>query len=296
MITLRDAALLFGANERTILYWAKQNNITLTKVGESWMVDDVAISKLFAHNIRWGKEYMKEEISIREEALTNAILQIDDLIYLFKSVKRIAPIFRLIIQEMSQLIPHEQKKAVFLEVISGTGISEVAKNHGISFARACYLYESSLTIIRSHQGFFSNYLNILADKETQINRLQIQNNNLKQHITTIHAVLEKERIKDTNEQLTGMAEENIPWTVVKLLSLNLLTELNLDTRNINCLRVLDIVTVEDLLRFIKKGGGLNSLFMVRNFGVKSCKALVHELENIGIFDSEGNSGLFKYIE
>ena len=38
MITLCDAALLFDANKHTILYWAKQNNITLTKVGESWMV------------------------------------------------------------------------------------------------------------------------------------------------------------------------------------------------------------------------------------------------------------------
>lgn len=296
MITLRDAALLFGANERTILYWAKQNNITLTKIGESWMVDDVAISKLFAHNIRWGKEYMKEEINIREEALTNAILQIDDLIYLFKSVKRIAPIFHLIIQEMSQLIPHEQKKAVFLEVISGKRISEVAQNYGISFARACYLYESALTMIRSHQGFLSNHLRILADKEHEITKLQIQNNNLKQHIKTIHTVLEKERIKEDNEQLTEMAEENIPWTTVKLLSMNLLTELNLDTRIINCMKVLDIVTVEDLLRFIKSGGGMKSLFMARNFGAKSCKTLTLELEKLGIFDSEGNSILFKYIE
>lgn len=253
MITLRDAALLFDANERTILYWAKQNNITLTKVGESWMVDDVAISKLFAHNIRWGKEYMEEEISIREEALTNAILQIDDLIYLFKSVKRIAPIFRLIIQEMSQLIPNEQKRTVFMEVLSGKGISEVAKNSGLSFTRTCYLYESALAIVRSHQGFFSNHLTILADKETEINRLKIQNNNLKQHIKAIHTVLEKERVKGNNEELTGMAEENIPWTIVKLLSMNLLTELNLDTRTINCMKVLDIVTVIffDLLKIVE---------------------------------------------
>lgn len=296
MITLRDAALLFDANERTILYWAKQNNITLTKVGESWMVDDVAISKLFTHNIRWGNEYMEKEISIREEALTNAILQIDDLIYLFKSVKRIAPIFRLIIQEMSQLIPNEQKRTVFMEVLSGKGISEVAKNSGLSFTRTCYLYESALAIVRSHQGFFSNHLTILADKETEINRLKIQNNNLKQHIKAIHTVLEKERVKGNNEELTGMAEENIPWTIVKLLSMNLLTELNLDTRTINCMKVLDIVTVEDFLRFIKNSGGLKSLFMARNFGEKSCKILVHELEKLGVIDSEGNSNLFKYIE
>ena len=197
---------------------------------------------------------------------------------------------------MSQLIPHEQKKAVFLEVISGKRISEVAQNYGISFARACYLYESALTMIRSHQGFLSNHLRILADKEHEITKLQIQNNNLKQHIKTIHTVLEKERIKEDNEQLTEMAEENIPWTTVKLLSKNLLTELNLDTRLINCMKVLDIVTVEDLLRFIKSGGGMKSLFMARNFGAKSCKTLTLELEKLGIFDSEGNSILFKYIE
>lgn len=296
MITLRDAALLYNASERTILYWAKQYNITVTRVGESWLVDDVAISKLFAHNIRWGNEYFKEEINIREEALTKAILQIDDLIYLFKSVKRIAPIFHLIIQEMSQLIPHEQKKAVFLEVISGTRISKVAQNHGISFARACYLYESALTIISSHQGFFSNYLNILADKELEINSLQIQNRNLRQHINMIHTILEKETGENGNGQLAGIVEEHIPQAIVKILSLNLLTELSLDTRTINCMKVLDIVTVEDLLRFIKQGGGLNSLYMARNFGVKSCEALVHKLEKLGVIDSEGNSSLFKYIE
>lgn len=296
MITLRDAALLYNANERTILYWAKQNNITLTRVGESWMVDDTAISKLFAHNIRWGDKYMEEELRIREEELTKAILQIDDLIYLFKSVKKIVPFFRLIIQEMGQLIPHEQKKAIFLEVVSGKGISEVAQNLGISFARACYFYESALAIIRSHQGFFNNYLNILADKELEINKLQIQNNNLKQHIEMIHTVLEQERVKKDNDQLTEMAEENIPLRIVKLLSLNLLAELDLDTRTINCMKVLDIVTVEDLLRFIKSRGGLKSLYLARNFGVKSCKTLVLKLEALGVMDSEGNSCLFKYIE
>lgn len=103
-----------------------KNNITVTKIGESWMVDDVAISKLFAHSIRWGKEYIEEEISIREEALTNAILQIDDLIYLFKSVKRIAPIFHLIIQEVKSYksIVHKLEK---LGVIDSEGNSRLFK-------------------------------------------------------------------------------------------------------------------------------------------------------------------------
>lgn len=112
----------------------------------------------------------------------------------------------------------------------------------------------------------------------------------------IHTILEKEMGENGNRQLAGMVEEHIPLAIVKILSLNLLTELSLDTRTINCMKVLDIVTVEDLLRFIKQGGGLNSLYMARNFGVKSCEALVHKLEKLGVIDSEGNSSLFKYIE
>lgn len=290
MITLRDAALLFDANERSILYWAKKNNITVTKVGDSWMVDDVAISKLFAHNIRWGNKYIEEEIRVREEALTNALLLIDDLIYLFKSVNHIAPIFRLIIHEMSQLIPDEEKKTIFLEVISGKSISEVAENLGISFTQASHLYESAISIIRKHKDFLSNHLTILADQETEINKLKIQNNNLKQHIKIIRTVIEQNRSKDTTEMT-----EDIPLPVVKLLSSNFAKDLKFDTRITNCMRSLYIDTVEDLLRYIKDNGGIQSIFEARNFGQKSFERLVLELEKLGIIDSDGNSDLLKYI-
>lgn len=89
--------------------------------------------------------------------------------------------------------------------------------------------------------------------------------------------------------------EDIPLPVVKLLSSNFAKDLKFDTRITNCMRSLYIDTVEDLLRYIKDNGGIQSIFEARNFGQKSFERLVLELEKLGIIDSDGNSDLLKYI-
>lgn len=294
MITLREAALLYDTNERNILHWAKKNNITVTRYGESWMVDDIAISKLFAHNIRWGNEYLEEELKVREEVMSNALLQIDDLIYLFKSVKEIAPFLRLLIDEMAMLIPNEQKRAIFTEVVSGKGISTVAKNHGISFDKACYLYNSALSIIKNHIGFLTNYRDILAEKELEIKKLSILVTNQKNHINTLHTFMDKQQLI-SYDWITNIVEEHIPRRIVCLLAINVHTGLQLDTRILNCLRGLEINTVEDLVRFIRNEG-LNKFLSCRNLGMKSLKILKAELLKHGIINKDGNSELFAYIE
>lgn len=294
MITLREAALLYDTNERNILNWANKHKITVTRYGQSWMVDDVAISKLFAHNIRWGNEYLEEELKVREEVMSKALLQIDDLIYLFKSVKEITPFLRLLINEMAMLIPHEQKRAIFTEVVSGKGISIVAENHDISFDKACYLYNSALEIIKSHLGFLTNYRCILAEKELEIQKLSILVTNQKNRINTLHTFMDKQQLI-SYDWITNVAEEHIPRRIVRLLTTNVHTGLQLDTRILNCLRVLEINTVEDLVRFIRNEG-FSKFLNCRNLGKKSFKILKAELIKQGIINKDGNSELFTYIE
>ncbi|WP_147399803.1 DNA-directed RNA polymerase subunit alpha C-terminal domain-containing protein [Bacteroides fragilis] len=185
-----------------------------------------------------------------------------------------------------------------MEILSGKDLYEVAEEHQISLDKVCQLYESAIRIINRNQEFFRSYRTKLAGLELEVRKLQIQNRNQKEHIKTLHTVFDKTRFLYKLDKYVTLeqADEDIPWLTVKLLSLNLLTELNLETRIKNCLRTLGIITVEDLLRYIKRGGGMRCLSGSRNFGAKSCKTLILELEKIGVMDSDGDSQLFKYIE
>lgn len=290
MITLSNAALLYNVNEQTILQWVEQYDIILAKEDDRWMLDDEAISKLFAQNIRWDSK-------VREREPAKAHQQIDDQIYRYKSFLKVDSFLCLLINELAMLIPNEEGRAVFVEVLSGEDLSEVAERREISFNKARHLYESALKIIDRNKGFLRNYRTKLANVELEARKLQIQDKNLREHINTLHAVLDDSRyVYKTNRRIMEQAEENIPWVTVRLLSLNLLTDVNLETRVANCLKKLGLVTVEDLLRYIKRGGGLKCLAKYRNFGTRSCEMLILELEKIGVMDSDGNSKLLKYIE
>lgn len=298
MIALSDAALLYNIDEKNILHWAEQNNVALTRSGDTWLMDDDAVSKLLLENPCMSSKLTEEDIHAGEKEFAEILMQMNKQPYWSKSLKKTDSFLYYMICEMGMLIPDEEKRDVFMEIMSGKDISEVAKKYKISFDRASQLYESAIRIINRNQGFLKNYRAKLANVEWEVRKLQIQNRNQKEHINTLHAVFEKTRFMYKLDKHIALeeTEEDIPWVTVRLLSLNLLTDLNLETRITNCLKALGIITVEDLLRYIKRRGGMRCLSTSRNFGEKSCKTLILELEKIGVMSPDGNSQLFKYIE
>lgn len=82
--------------------------------------------------------------------------------------------------------------------------------------------------------------------------------------------------------------------VVELLCLLIEEVVAVDTRTHGCLVVLDLKTVEDLVRFIKENG-FQKLLKTKYFGKLSLEKFKASLIQERIIDESENSYLFEYI-
>lgn len=294
MIPLRYFVKMFQKDEEDLLRWLRLNKITSSKIGNTWLVDEVSFYRVVRLNLKLSHydEYLAEEIKSREIEITNILLQLDDLMYLFKSAFKISPALRLLINEMALLITDEQKRNVFTDVMSGIHITKVAEKYGVTFQQACYLNDAAMKCIGNRLGFINEYRCNRAKEKLTIRRLEIINQNQWSEIVALKDELN--RIKDEGASSKGYTEEKIPDLVVKLLSLRLKYDLDLNTRCVNCLRTYELETVEDLLRFIKDNS-IERLMTARNLGQKSIMELKGKLEQAGIIDKTGHSYLMKYL-
>lgn len=294
MIPLRYFVKMFQKDEEDLLRWLRLNKITSSKIGNTWLVDEASFYRVVRLNLKLSHydEYLAEEIKSREIEITNILLQLDDLMYLFKSAFKISPALRLLINEMALLITDEQKRNVFTDVMSGIHITKVAEKYGVTFQQACYLNDAAMKCIGNRLGFINEYRCNRAKEKLAIRRLEIINHNQWSEIVALKDELN--RIKDEGASSKGYSEEEIPDLVVKLLSLRLEYDLDLNTRCVNCLRTYELETVEDLLRFIKDNS-IERLMTARNLGQKSIMELKGKLEQAGIIDKTGHSYLMKYL-
>lgn len=294
MIPLRYFVKMFQKDEEDLLRWLRLNKITSSKIGNTWLVDEASFYRVVRLNLKLSHydEYLAEEIKSREIEITNILLQLDDLMYLFKSAFKISPALRLLINEMALLITDEQKRNVFTDVMSGIHITKVAEKYGVTFQQACYLNDAAMKCIGNRLGFINEYRCNRAKEKLTIRRLEIINQNQWSEIVALKDELN--RIKDEGASSKGYTEEKIPDLVVKLLSLRLKYDLDLNTRCVNCLRTYELETVEDLLRFIKDNS-IERLMTARNLGQKSIMELKGKLEQAGIIDKTGHSYLMKYL-
>lgn len=291
MIPLHYLAAIFKKDEEDILRWIKQYKITSSKIGNTWLIDEVSFCRVIRQKMRLSHydEYLAKEVQIRKDEISDILLQMDDLIYLLRSLKKISPLLRLLIKEMASLISNDLKRNIFVDVTSGMNISKVAQKYNITFEMACNIYNASLAYVEKKLGFICNYRNSLAENELKIRRLEIESKNQRIEINRLLNIISR-----TTFEFAYSPPVFIPASGVKLLSLSLTYDLGLDIRVINCLRTLDLETVEDLLRFVKEHG-FNRLLGYRNFGKESLNSLKVKLIQLGIMDKNGNSDLFDYL-
>lgn len=297
MIPVEKAALLYCTNKRDIVNWAKKHQLTISRIGNKLLVDEIGLQRIIELNTRLSRydEYLEEQVRIREKEMTNVLIQIDDLIYLFKSVRKVSPTLRLLVEEMAELIPSEIKRNIFIAILQGGKIDTIAKQFDLSYDKVCYYYESALKYINNKAGFLKDYRKTLIDKELEIRKCQIENVNLKAQLSKYSEILDRMGYLDESEAPINHEKREIPAEIIRTLSINVLTSLNLDIRICNCLRALDLWTVEDLLRYMKDKGWERFLES-RNFGKKSLKILKKKFEETGIVMSDGSSDLFEYLK
>lgn len=293
MIPLHYLAAIFQKDEKDILRWIKQYKITSSKIGNTWLIDEASFCRVIRLKMRLSQydEYLAKEVEIRKDEISEILLQLDDLIYLFRSLKKISPLLRLLIEEMASLISNELKRNIFTDVTSGMNISKVAQKYNLTLEKACSIYNASLACVEKKMGFVYEYRNTLAASKLKIRRLEIECKNQKTEIDRLLYIIDRATFDFSDSSHSPVF---IPASAINLLSLSLTYDLDLDIRIINCLRALDMETVEDLLRFVKEHG-FNRLLSYRNFGRESLSSLKMKLIQSGIIDENESSDLFDYI-
>lgn len=296
MIPLSDAAIQYGIDEVTIRNWAGRYNIDMFRSGGIWMVNETDLDRVVALNAikSFNELYLAKEIEIRQEEISQIILGLDDLAYLLRSSHKIAPLLRVVINEIALLIPDNLKRCIFMDVNLKMSLSDVAKKYDLPYNKACYLFECALKCVNNNLGFIVGYQDTINELELKVKKLMIEKRNLQSKIEILSDSLEHLRFHDLT-MLQGFENTNqVPLDYVKILSMRIIEDFNFETRVINCLQALGIVTIEDLLRLIKTNG-FNKLLNTRNFGKKSLKELKSKLIELGIMDDDESSYLFSYI-
>lgn len=289
MISLSYLAKLFQQDENDFFHRLKSNNVPISIVKSTLMVDE----RCLLHNLLSDyDEYLKEEKRIREEEINTILEELDDLAFLLKSFKKMSPTLRLLIKEMSLHIPAGLKRTIFIETTRGTHLSVVAKEHGLTFSQACKYFSSAMKYLKQKVGFTKEFRSIIAEKNLEIRKLQIVNRNQENKINYLTDALKSTITKTDDKEKSS--ETLIPLNAVQMLSVRL-SDLDLDTRCINCMSAMNIRTVEDLLRYIKLSSFKILVKNAKNFGNKSRIRLKQKLMEKGILDENEQSALFEYL-
>lgn len=131
------------------LYWLKSKR----KVA-----DDTRYKiKWFEERIRRRKKQLRHKQNILylatrkyERDMLELLEDRDDLLFIFKSLKKVSPIFELIIQEMSKQITDETCKEIFSLVTQGDSLRNIAATKGLSYKKVCQHYEAAIKILTKH--------------------------------------------------------------------------------------------------------------------------------------------------
>lgn len=294
MIPLHKAMVMLHTDEETIRKLVEEQGVTLFKLHDIEFVDEVKLTRLFGMDLALGEydRYKAEQVRIRKKEIDELLLQLDDLAYLYKSVKRISPILRFIMKETASLLPEGLRRNIFIDVATGLKITDVAQKYKLHLAKACHLYESAVRHIQKNQGFIMEYHEALTEKELENKALSLENRNLKSEIQRLKGILGELNYEEIAAK--GYLDQTIPFTVIQTLFMRMDKDFDLDTRTVNCLMLAYIRTVEDLLRFIKQNG-FKALLNIRSMGNKSVNNLEEALIRHNIIDKNGQSDLFQYL-
>lgn len=296
MIPIEKAAKLYGTSVKTLRRWITQHLITYSGIGSKMMVDEKSLQHFLELNARISHfhEDQEEVLAIKEKQLAAAVLRIDSLLFLFKSLHEISPLLRAVMDEMSLLIPAGLRREVFVDMTLGKDLQAVAHKHNISEQMASYFYRTALKCVQSKLGFITGYRDRIAKLIKQNKELEIKNRNQKElHSYLIRTLNELKGKKVFPEH--DFPDIDMPLEAVETLFMQLEKDLGVSTRTAHCLRWRDIETVEDLLRYLKTGK-MEDFLLIKNFGKKSLFDLKKALADKGILEENGDSYLFKYLK
>lgn len=207
----------------------------------------------------------------------------------FEAFKNLTPEYLLVIAEMRNLLNSELKKIVFHALATKLSINEVATHLGITPEEVSTIYQEAIKDIHIQSSFIRKNLDNEARKAT-ISEFTM--NKPKWAPRSEQAENAEENIERPSEK---EKTSKIPFSKQKLLLSKPIHEcLTIETRMVHAFYILNLNTLEDLLRFISVKG-LEALKCQRCFGQVSLNKLTNELIRKGILKADGSCKLYKYI-
>lgn len=231
-----------------------------------------------------------------EEKILNIIEKEDEALFRLRTLKEMAPLFKLLITEMSMLIVQSERRAIFHYISFGGDVSDIANTYHLTYDQACAQYEKAIDEICQRSSFIKKYREDNLKLRQDILKYEAEKKEDMQKLERLEKIVD--RILRHKDYRKMIAEEDIeyliPDDVEYLLSLSFFQDFTLNNRLLNCLYSCKIETVEDLLKYTMKDG-MSVLLQCRNFGKSSLDQLMRALRERGIFDEKGKSKLYQYV-
>lgn len=292
MIPVHKLAKEYETNIRNIINWAKAGKITASRIGTVWMIDEPSLKRYISTHTRKAeqKKYLEEQLQEKDEEISDMIAHLDDFLFSLRSLNHISPLFRIIINEMSLLLPGKKMQEAFVSISTGESIYEAAKKYGVSYDRMCTIYHKFLRMIATKSGFLKGYRNRLAELEYKVRELSLLNE--KRKIEILHLTskdMSEEQLKELYDQFGALSSN-----VLDMYNMSLDTDVEIETRAFNILKANDIETVEQLYKYVAQFS-FKKLLDFHGMGSTSLRRLKYALRKKGLLDNKDTSPLIDFF-
>lgn len=145
-LTIKQLSAKRGIAESTLRNWNYLGYITSSTIDGVVMLDEDSLTAyLDAHKTKGlNKESLEKLIKEKELEYETILSQLDDELFLLKTLKLHQPLFHIVVQELSNLITDDSQREIFLAISTGEPISRVAVRHNMTYQRTIATYSDIL--------------------------------------------------------------------------------------------------------------------------------------------------------
>lgn len=292
LITIEEAARITNFPPKEIAYWVKSRKIKSYPMKDQGRLVDLENLRDFIFYIEHmgvQRLYLQLIIEEKKEEANEIIAQLDDYLFQLRSLKKISPLLKQIVAELSTFIHNKQDRLIFTEITAGTKILDIAKRCAISYDRVCLRYANIVARLEKEAGFLMEYKKTIAWQDLETERLRLQNRNLEYELRKLYEKALQQGLRPETPRSLNEVPSNAIKRICKPIS-----NLTLSPYIHKSLDGLGIETIEDLLRYMRKKG-LDSLLELPGFGALGLEQLKFQLEKHKIINRSGYSDLDQYI-
>lgn len=158
-ITLKSASLRYDVSPEQVLEWIKDNRISGSCIEGAWLVDNDSISRyLEIHKtLATQQQYLDIELAQRREEIDLLIARYDDSAFMLKSLLPLTPLFHYMMEELATLIPEKSKREIFLQVMKGESLEEIALKRLSTYDKVVYEFIESIELLAKQRDFIKLY-------------------------------------------------------------------------------------------------------------------------------------------